>query len=121
MAAGIVLLLALDRLPLFYHAIRVTHSALAENMRMPANKFCRHVRQDLANIEPAFFLGDLRMHYGKQNKVTELFAQILIITRADGARDFVRLLDQARKQRLISLLAVPRTAIGRAELGDDIA
>jgi hypothetical protein len=61
------------------------------------------------------------MHHGKQNEVAELFAQILIVARADSARDFVRFLDQAWNQGLICLLAVPRAAIGRAEFCDDVA
>jgi hypothetical protein len=61
------------------------------------------------------------MHHSEQNEITELFAQILIVPRTDGARDFVRFFDQARKERLISLFAVPGTAIGCAKFCDDIA
>jgi hypothetical protein len=61
------------------------------------------------------------MHHGKQNEVAELFAQILIIARPDGSRDLIRFLDQAREKRFVRLLAIPRTAIRRAEFGDDLA
>ena len=121
MAAGVVLLFALDRLPLFHDAIRVAHAALAENMRMPADQFGRHFLQHFVDIEPAGFLRDLRVHHGQQDQVAEFFAQILIVARPDGARDFVRFLDQAGKKRLVRLLAVPRAALGRAEFRDDVA
>ena len=90
-------------------------------MRMPANQLGRHLLQHFGDIEPAGFLGDLRVHDGQQDQVAELFAQIRIVARADGAGDFVRFLDQARQERLIRLLAVPGAAIGRAEFGDDVA
>jgi hypothetical protein len=61
------------------------------------------------------------MHYREQNEIAELFAQIPIVLRSDGARDFVRFLDQAWKERLISLFAIPGTAIRCAEFCDDIA
>ena len=90
-------------------------------MGMPADKFCDHVLQDVGNTKPAFFLGDLRMHHGQQDEVAELFPQILVVTCTDSRPDLVRLLDQPRKQGFISLLAVPRTAIGRAESSDNFA
>jgi hypothetical protein len=61
------------------------------------------------------------VHHGEQDQIAELLAEILIVAGANRSGDFVGLLDEPRKQRLVSLLPVPGTAAGRPEFGNNLA
>jgi len=45
-----------------------------------------------------------------QKQITEFFTQVAVAARFDGVHDFIAFLEQIGYERLVRLLAVPRTA-----------
>src|SRR5438045_927567 len=120
MTAGDALLFSFDRFPLLHHALAVAHGALAEDVRMSPNQLSGDFLEHLADIEAAGLLRDFRVHHREQNQVAQFLAQIRVIPRTHGARDFVGFFNQWRQKRFVRLLRVPRTAAGCPEFCDDL-
>ena len=115
------LFFALDCFPLSQDAVGVANFLLAEDMRMSPNEFHGHFANDVVDLETIFFGGDLRVHDDDQQQIAEFFAKVFIVTRPQGTSDFINFFDQRRQERFVSLFAIPRAAVGRAELRDDVA
>ena len=98
-------------------------SLVAENMRMPPDEFCAsHPSSTSSILNRPFSSAICACITAQQNQVAQFFAQIGLIVRR-GRRPRLRTLPRSDPGRsdLVGLLAVPRAAIGRAELGDDFA
>ena len=64
---------------------------------------------------------DLRLQRDLQQQIAQLLRQLAGVARVERVDDLVRLLDHEPSQRLVRLLAIPRTAVGRAQPSDDVA
>ena len=88
-------------------------------MGVPADELLVEAPGDLAGIERALLAGELGMDGDLEEEVAELVAQPLEIAGVERGEHLVCLLEQVGAQRRVRLLAVPRTAVRRAQtLGD---
>ncbi len=90
-------------------------------MRMTPDQFVADPARDVIEVEPSGFSRDLGMQYHLEEQIAQFFAQICVVLRPDRIRHFVGFLEQPGGERLVRLLAVPRTTAGGAKLRDDLA
>ena len=113
------LLGAFDLFPLPQNGPGVSGIAIGEDMRVTPDEFLAGVLRGLLESERAAFRGEVGVEDDLQKKISQFFAQIGVIRPVDGVDRFAGFLEQARAQRFVGLLAVPRAALGRAEQTDD--
>src|SRR6266404_1643680 len=90
-------------------------------MWMPPNQLFTDLFGHVVDVESSAFARDLRVHYDEQQKIAELFPKVRVVLRARRFGDLVSFFDCCGQERLVSLLAVPWTAAGRAKLRHDCA
>jgi len=69
--------------------------------------------------ESATFGREIGVENNLEEKIAEFFAQIGVIGLGDGVDRFAGFLEETGAEGFVRLLAVPRTALGRAEEADD--
>src|SRR5439155_22869343 len=112
------LLLTLDPLPLG-EEIAAGDLGPGEDVGVPADELLVEAPGDLAGIERALLAGELGMDGDLEQEVAELVAQPLEIAGVERGERLIRFLEQVGAQRRVRLLAVPGTAMWRAQtLGD---
>src|SRR5947209_12537280 len=89
-------------------------------MRMSANQLLSDVANDLLDIKSFPFTRNLSMHDYDEQKIAKFLPKMSVVLRARGFGNFIRFLDRRRQQRLVRLLAVPRTTAGRSKFGDNL-
>jgi hypothetical protein len=90
-------------------------------MRVPPDQLGGYFPKDLLDIEAAGFARDFRMHDRHKDQIAQFFTKILIVACPNRPSDFICFLNQARKERFVCLLSVPRAAARGPELGHDLA
>ena len=90
-------------------------------MRMTPDQFLRHVPNNIADVKLAAFARDLGVHHDEKEKIAQFFAKICVVVRPHRPGHFVSFFNQSRQERLMRLLAVPRTTAGCAQARDDFA
>jgi len=82
---------------------------------MTANHFLVDFADHVDDRETALLLSDLCVEEHLEKEVAEFFGDSSIIGGLQGVEDFVGFFDEIGAKSGVSLLAVPGTAIGRAE------
>src|SRR5947209_19710657 len=90
-------------------------------MRMSANQLLSDVANDLLDIKSFPFTRNLSMHDYDEQKIAKFLPKMSVVLRARGFGNFIRFLDRRRQQRLVRLLAVPRTTARRAQFRHNLA
>ena len=85
---------------------------------MAAHHLRVHVGAHVVDVELARICGDLAVQHHLQKHVAQLFAQMHHVARLDGVNGLVGFLDHVVRDALVRLLAIPRTAVRRAQRRD---
>jgi hypothetical protein len=92
---------------------------VTEDVGVSADEFFAGVARGIFQGEGATLGGEVGMKDNLKEKIAEFFAEIGIIGIADGVDGFAGFLKESGAEGFVGLLAVPRTALGRAEEADD--
>src|SRR4051812_37652998 len=87
---------------------------------MAADHLGRDRAHDILDAELAFARAQLRLKDDLKEQIAELLAVLARVVEVDGFEDFVRFLDEEGLERLESLLAIPRAAVGCQQLLHDV-
>ena len=74
----------------------------------------------IVDAEEILLGGHLRVEDGLQQKVAQFFGELVPVAAVDGVEHFVGLFERVGLDGVEGLLAVPRTAAGRAQAGHDL-
>ncbi len=91
---------------------------LAEDVRVTAHHLGMDRVHHVVNRELAALARDLGVKDDLKKQIAQLAAQLsgaAFACRLDGLEGFVGLFQKHRRERRVSLLAIPRAAIGRAQ------
>src|ERR1017187_1989462 len=115
-----VLFRALDFLPVRPNLVHVFDFRRPKNVRMTADEFFHEHAADFLEIKRAALARELAVENHLQQQIAEFLGHLVIVARLDGVNQFINLLDGMAAQRHVALLAVPRTARGRAQPRHDL-
>ena len=89
-------------------------------MRVASNHLVRDAPDHLLDAEGPALPGDVGMEDDLQEQVAQLGGQLVVVAVVDGLGHLVGLLDRHGLHALVGLLAVPGTAAGGAQAGDQL-
>jgi hypothetical protein len=92
-------------------------ACFAEDVGMTANHFAVDFRDDVGDVEAAFFVSDLGVKEDLEEEIAEFFGEFGVVGAVESVEDFVGFFDEVGAESGVSLFAVPGTAIGSAEAG----
>jgi hypothetical protein len=84
---------------------------------MPEHKLIGDPIGDLIKMKSTFLTCHLGVQNDLEQNVTKLLEKRFVILIIDRVDEFIALFQQMRLERRVSLLAVPRAAIGRPQFG----
>jgi hypothetical protein len=116
---ALALFFAFDLLPLAQDRARVGCVAVAEDVRVAADKFFAGVLRGVLESEGAAFGGKVGVEDDLKQKVAEFLAEVGVIGIGDGVNGLAGFLEESGAEGFVGLLAVPRATVGRAEEADD--
>ena len=88
---------------------------VAEDVRMAANHFVVNVFDDVGDREAPLFARDFGMKNHLQEQVAHFFGKFRVVAGIERVENFVNFFNQVGPQGGVSLLAVPRTTLWRAQ------
>ena len=106
---------AFDRVPVLENVVRPAHDSLAEDVGVAALELIGDGGGDGVEIEGAPLARDPGVEDGLEEEVAELFAQGVVVAGIYGVEGFVGFFEKALAERLMGLLAVPRTTMRREQ------
>jgi hypothetical protein len=106
-------------LPLAQDRARVGRVAVAEDVRVAADKFLAGVLCGVLESEGAALGGKVGVEDDLEQKVAEFLAEVGVIGIGDGVNGLAGFLEESGAEGFVGLLAVPRATVGRAEEADD--
>ena len=111
--------LALDLFPVAQDVVGISDGNVGEHMRMPTDQLVGDRPTHVVRGEAPDLGCDLRMEHHLQKHIPQFAAQLVVISGVDGIQDLVGLFQQMGFERVVILLAIPRTAVGGAQPGHD--
>ena len=108
-------LLRLESLPVAQHLLGPGDLDVAEDVRMAVHQLRDEALGDVVDVEPSLVGRDLGVKRHLQQQVAKLVAHARLVAGVDRGEQLVGLFEQVPRKRPMGLLAIPRTAVGRAE------
>jgi len=89
-------------------------------VRVPADDFVADLPHDVFDVEVAALLRDTALKHDLKQEVAQLFAVRAGSAQPHRVEYLIGLLQEERGERLVGLLAIPRTAVGPAQTIHDL-
>mgnify|MGYP000983252351 CR=1 FL=1 len=117
--AAALLLGLLDLLPLLVRGLAVLHDGVAVHVRVPADELLHGAFVAFGHAEPGAFAEQLETEEDEEAQVAEFLGGEVGVAGGDRVDGFHRLLGEVGRHGLQRLLAIPRAAVGTAQLPAD--
>ncbi len=93
---------------------------IAKDMGVTEGQLAGEVADDVIDIKPALFLGQLCVEDHLEKEIPQLFFHIGDILFPDGRLKLMGFFKKVLQKRGMGLLSVPGAPLGRPELGHDL-